>query len=113
MSRFDDKRLILIKKLSDNLRAQRERVFQETPEQFAQRLAIFGPPVPPGMVERMEAGDPSAPLEHWLSAWMAMQVADSVVEGSRSDAALFLAATRPPAGIETEIAQELAKKGDG
>lgn len=111
MTRFDDKRRALAKKLSDNLMAQRERVFQETREQFERRLEIFGPAVPAGTIERMEQGDLSVPLEFWLSAWMAMQVADGVVEGSRSDAALFLAAAKQAPGIESEIVQELGKRG--
>lgn len=111
MKRFDDKRLTLFRKLADNLKAQRERVFNENYEQFSQRLEIFGPPIDPGLIERMESADPTVPLEAWMSAWMAMQVADSVVEGSRSDAALFLASVRPPAGIEDEIQSELSKRG--
>lgn len=111
MKRFDDKRNALFRKLADNLKAQREKVFQESPQDFKKRLEIYGPDLEDGIVERMEMADQSVPIEAWMSAWLTMQVADSVVEGSRSDTALFLASVRAPAGIETEITTELTKKG--
>ena len=106
--RHAEKRHHLLEKLGAHLKGQRQAVFHETHEQFAQRLALYGAPgATAAMIEAMEAGAPDVSIEHWLCAWQAMQVADAVAMASKSDAALFLAAAQAAPGIEEEMAAEL------
>lgn len=112
--RHHDRRLHLLEKLGAHLRAQRESVFRETPAQFALRFELFGcDNADEALVASMEAGQGLVPLDAWMAAWQIMQVAESVVNASKSDAALFLAAARAVPGIEQEIAAELNKNGGG
>lgn len=92
MTILQDKHNSLLKKLGTFIKEQRVKVFQETPEQFSQRLTPFSiTPITGDDVRHMEHGDGTIPINSWLSAWQLMQVSDKIVEASKSDTALFLA----------------------
>lgn len=106
------KRAALLAELGANLRAQREAVFSESPEAFCSRLRErWGVAIEPAALLAMEAGDPLAPIEAWLAAWQAMQVADAAAAATRSEAALFLAAAARPGGLLAELAADNERAG--
>ena len=109
--RHIEKRAFLLQKMGSHLLGQRQAVFRETQEQFAQRLALFGEEAADvALVQALESGNPAVSIASWMCAWQVMQIADAVVQASKSDAALFLAAARHAPGIEQEIAHELNKR---
>lgn len=112
MSRFIEKHQHLLDRLGRHLLAQRETVFKESPALFAQRMALFGSTCSADDVLAMESGSPSIPIGLWMSAWLAMQVADAAVDATRSDAALFLAATSFPPDIEKQMLNDLKRHSD-
>jgi hypothetical protein len=106
-----EKQRFLLLKMGGHLLGQRQAVFCETQEQFAQRLVRFGDfEATAQQVDSMEKGDPTVAIASWICAWQVMQVADAVAHASKSDAALFLAAAKHAPGIEQEIALALNKK---
>lgn len=108
--RHHEKRHHLLKKLGGHLKSQRETLFREDHTQFALRLGIFGAVnATAELVDAMENGSEEPGIGLWICAWQAMQVADAVVAASKSDGALFLAATQYAAGIEAEMIAELNK----
>lgn len=109
---LSEKRLAFISRLGENLKAQREVVFQETIEQFAARFSLFGVDLSAEAVAAMEDGSLDAPISHWMAAFQIMQVADGVVASTKSNAALFLAAARHAPNAEADLQIALARRGD-
>ena len=113
VNRHAEKNDNLLKKLGQNLKAQRENVFKEDHESFAMRMGLFGAKnFTSSILRDMESGSHETKISHWMAAWLIMQVADNVAASTKSDAALFLAATELPSSIEAEIAKELNKRTD-
>lgn len=109
---LSERRSAFAARLGENLRAQREVVFSQTPSEFAARFAPYGLSLSGEDVEAMESGSDAMPLSHWIAAFQIMQVADAIVAASKSNAALFLASARQAPGIEEEVRKAFAKRGD-
>ena len=110
-----EKRQHHLQKLAENLKAQRTIIFKETEAQFAQRFTLFGANASESDVLSMEQGSPAVSIELWICAWQVMQISDSIIKATKSDAALYLAAAQIDPGIESEMAANLNKnksKGD-
>lgn len=107
--RHTEKKMHLLQKLGEQMKAQRLTVYQESPDQFAERLKIFGAETNADDVAEMERGNPDIPIGTWMSAFILMQVSDAVVKASKSDAVLYLAAAKHAPGIEEEMKNALNK----
>lgn len=111
MNILRDKHHALLKRLGTYVQEQRVKVFQEDHEQFSKRLAPFSPgPISSHDVSRMEQGDGSIPLSLWLSAWQLMHVSDKIVDASKADTALFLAASERMNLSEADVRSQTPKK---
>ena len=110
-----EKRQHHLDKIAENLKAQRTIVFKESEQKFAERFVLFGVNVDENDIIKMESGDGNISIEKWICAWQVMQVSDAVIKSTKSDAALYLAATQIDPGIEIEMFNNLNKnksKGD-
>lgn len=100
-------------KIGANIQAQRERVFKESLQQFAQRLSRFGPPCGEREARALEAGDPDLPMGHYAAAFQAMQCLAAVADATKNDAALYMAAMELPEGVEAEMLARLNRENRG
>jgi hypothetical protein len=92
-----DKHISLLKKLGAFVQEQRVKVFQESEADFANRLNKYCHSdnlFQANHITDMESGNNKLPLCFWLFTWQLMQVADKVVDASKSDTSLFLASAK-------------------
>lgn len=109
--RHTEKRVNVLAKVGENLKAQRLTVFRETQEEFATRMNAFGLlEVNASIVDAMESGSKDITIDTWLCAFQIMQVIDAVLKSTKSDSALFLAAAKFAPNIEEEMTNELNKR---
>jgi hypothetical protein len=92
-----DKHISLLKKLGMFVQEQRIKVFQDSEVEFATRLNKYchsDDLFHAHHITEMESGNNKLPLCFWLFTWQLMQVADKVVDASKSDNSLFLASAK-------------------
>ena len=101
---FNDKATTLLARIGLNVREQRIKVFRDNEQRFAERVSsAAGHPVTTEEILAIENGNPDVKTISLMRVLVLMQVGEPVADATKSNASLFLAASKRFSGLEDEI----------